>query len=43
MYHRNIVDDPDEEKLNPAEKVWLVVKYINNTANFSTRVLFSMF
>lgn len=33
LYHKNVVEDADEEKLNPADKVWLIVKYMNN--NFS--------
>ena len=31
IYHKNVVEDQDEEKLNPAEKAWLIVKYINNS------------
>jgi hypothetical protein len=38
MYHKNTIEDAELEKLNPADKVWLVVKYINNTGNFSQRV-----
>jgi hypothetical protein len=35
LYHKTVLEDPDEEKLSPAEKVWLIVKYINNTSNYS--------
>jgi len=38
IYHKNSVEDAEEEKLQPADKAWLIVKYINNTSNFHTRV-----
>lgn len=31
IYHKNVIEDQDEEKLNPADKAWLIVKYINNS------------
>lgn len=35
IYHKNTIEDYDEEKLNPAEKLWTIVKYVNNQGNFS--------
>ena len=28
MYHRATVDDDEEEKLHPADKAWLIVKFV---------------
>ena len=38
IYHKNVIEDADEEKLNPADKVWLIVKYVNPVANTNMRV-----
>ena len=38
IYHKNTIEDANEEKSNPSEKLWLIVKYINPNLNFSTRV-----
>lgn len=38
IYHRNAVEDQEEERLQPATKAWLIVKYINNTGNFQNKV-----
>jgi hypothetical protein len=38
LYHKNTIEDFNEEILNPSEKVWAIVKYINNSSSFSQRV-----
>lgn len=38
IYHKNVIEEPDEEKLNPADKAWLIVKYVNPN-NSSHKVL----
>lgn len=30
IYHKNVVEEASEEKINPADKAWLIVKYISN-------------
>ena len=38
MYHKNVLEDYDEEVINPADKIWRIAKYINNHKNFTLRV-----
>lgn len=40
IYHKNVIEEYEEEKINPADKAWLIVKYINAGANASQRVIF---
>lgn len=32
LYHKSIVEDDDEEKLHPADKAWLIVKFVNQSS-----------
>lgn len=34
VYHRAQVEDDEEEKLRPAEKAWLVVRFVNPMPNY---------
>ena len=29
LYHKALVEDDEEEKLHPADKAWLIVKFVN--------------
>lgn len=31
LYHKPIIEDDEEEKLQPADKAWLIVKFVNQT------------
>jgi len=37
VYHKNVLEDYDEEVINPADKIWRIAKYINNHKNFTLR------
>lgn len=41
IYHKNVIEEYEEEKINPADKAWLIVKYINAGANASQRVSYA--
>jgi len=30
IYHRPLVEDDEEEKMHPADKAWLIVKFVNH-------------
>lgn len=38
IYHKNVVEDPSEEKVNPADKAWLIVKYVANNQGYNVKV-----
>jgi hypothetical protein len=31
LYHKALVEDDEEEKMHPADKAWLIVKFVNQT------------
>ena len=36
--YKNVVEEVTEEKVNPADKAWLIVKYINNQSGQNVKV-----
>jgi hypothetical protein len=37
VYHKPMVEDIEDEKINPADKAWLIVKYIQVDSKFATK------
>jgi len=37
IFHKNVIEDLCDEKNHPADKLWLVVKFINNSYDISQR------
>ena len=38
LYHKAIVEEPDDERMQPADKAWLIVKYLNNVKHSLAKV-----
>jgi len=38
LYHKTVIEDDEEEKLMPADKVWFIVKYVNHQSITESQV-----